>query len=224
MAGETRMAILHRRASPDCPLFKLSAELRNQIYKLVFEISNEDIIHVTDDFLPPSQSPSGTATSIRVSAPPSAALIGCCQTIYEESKGIFDEASKSYWKKEFVLEFEHIRQTPDVKHLLDSIPTYRMDKLVVRASVVDHETFRYALWRDSAGHWNCVDLAWDGSIPHYMYVPSSPVRIRGYRLREILYCLPKGESPRSERQPIHCPYGYWFEGEKIARLKSRAGA
>lgn len=210
------MTVLERRASPGSPFFKLPPELRNRVYEFVFNITSEETIRVTDAFSPPDPSRPNAATSLHESAPPSIALICCCQTIHEESKGLFTEASKRYWKKEFVLELEQIRHIPVFKCLIDSIPARKMHKLVV---VANHErqgvqgTQRFALRRDRNGHWHreWVGPNWGFDASRHFdfwrgggYMPDY-IRT-GHMLGAVLRHY-EHVTPRVEDQPVL----YWYD-------------
>lgn len=204
MTSGKRVPVLRRSASPESPLFKLPPELSNRIYEFVFEITGEDTIYVTDAFLPPGYSRPNANTALPKLAPPSAALIRCCQTLYEESQGIFLQASRSYWKKDFVLKLEQIRHIPVFKCLIDSIPTRKMYKLFVLADVEHEQTLRFALCRCERGIWSFQRIGIDGSTRSTTRSASCALAER--QLRLVLYHY-FTVTPR-RLDIMHCRYGY----------------
>ena len=109
-------------AQADCPLFKLAAETRNQIYELVFTIeTNED----------------GDVELSKATAP-SNALPGTCQQIYNEGRAMFESVTYGYpWKYNFTINVPDRHQRPIVPALsqrfFDSLDpfcvTWRADEL-----------------------------------------------------------------------------------------------
>ena len=114
---------------PNCPLFQLPGELRNYIYELVFENGN-DIVDIIDAFMPSTNNKVSPATNLRkaTAAPPSSALLRCCQRIHSECKGTFDEATRRYWKKVFTLDTRKITLPDNFDEL---VPVDRINTLIV---------------------------------------------------------------------------------------------
>lgn len=156
MATNTQMTMMMHKQSPNCPLFNLAGELRNQIYDLVLEISNDDTLRVTDAFSVRRLRSRGKTSA----APPSAGLTRCCQRIYNETKRMFDEASEQYWGKTFVLGMTEIERPPRFRILIDSIPTHMIHKLYFMVSIEGRRAFKIGLFRDEKGIWNVT-----GSLP-----------------------------------------------------------
>lgn len=136
--------------TPNCPLFRLPPELRNRIYELVFEVSSASIIRVTDTFSPSGHDATDAITSARkaAAAPPSAALVRSCQRIHGESKVFFDEASKRYWKNEFLFELPiDLPHHLTFERFIKPAPTQRIENLSVMVSSEDGITTKVRLHR-----------------------------------------------------------------------------
>lgn len=168
MATTNLTTMTMKDQSPNCPLFKLPAELRNLVYELVFEVSSANTIRVTDAFSPSGHNATDTITSARKAsaAPPSAALIRSCQHIYSESKGIFvaqKHTHKKYWMKEFAIGLLEIVQTPAFQALIDYTPMHMIDNLVVVADIQGKGTLKWGLYRDQWKEWQTTYMGIDAS-------------------------------------------------------------
>jgi hypothetical protein len=105
------------KAQAGCPLFKLAAETRNQIYELVFTIETNEDGHV----------------ELSKATAPSNALAGTCQQIYNESRAMFESMTYDYpWKYYFTINVPDRHQRPTIPALLvsqkffDSLDTFRI--------------------------------------------------------------------------------------------------
>lgn len=93
-------------------LFALPAELRNQIYGMVFECDEDkdETIEIIDAFtLAKKFRSDDSASDVRYSLPPpSSALLGSCQRVYFEAKNmnLFAPAWECYWRKNCVIDFD----------------------------------------------------------------------------------------------------------------------
>jgi hypothetical protein len=91
----------------DCSLFKLSAELRNKIYSLVFAIeTNED-----DNSIELNES----------TAAPSKALSMTCKRIHHEAHAMYKAAYRDFPEHVFTLNVPDRRSRPFVPNLGDAI-------------------------------------------------------------------------------------------------------
>jgi hypothetical protein len=91
----------------DCPLFKLSAELRNKIYFLVFAIEtneNDDSIELNE-----------------ITAAPSKALVMTCQVIRSETQAMYKAAYRRFPCHDFTLDVSERRAIPSVPPFSDDI-------------------------------------------------------------------------------------------------------
>ncbi|KAK5130528.1 hypothetical protein LTR08_001958 [Meristemomyces frigidus] len=70
-------------ASDSCPLLKLAAELRNDIYEMAFTSDDDD----------------GVGVDLETAAGPSKALLLTCRQIYNEARIIHKQAHQRYWQQ-----------------------------------------------------------------------------------------------------------------------------
>lgn len=174
-------------------LFRLPAELRNQIYEMVFE-SDEDkdeTIEILDAFTLAKRFRSDDpASDVRYSLPPpSSALLRSCQRMYSEAKDVnlFAPAWECYWRNDFVIDFDK-NSFEDaypgyVKFV--SLPRLQRCTIIVRenSSTEKPYTVSVAMRRREDGIWLAAFKA------HHV-----PDATDFKALNRILRCLPYGET------------------------------
>lgn len=146
-----------KEQSSDCLLLRLPAELRNNIYELVFKNINRNSnrnIDVAEAFFPTEGSESNASTRARKNdvAPPSSALLRCSRQFHDEGKGIFAAAYRRYWRKTFTIK---LKDMEPFERFTTSVPWRTIQNFIVTARVSRTKVARVNLDRFNGG-WRMI--------------------------------------------------------------------
>lgn len=151
------MTMTMKDQSSDCPVLRLPAELRNNIYELVFKNINRNSnrnIDVAEAFFPTEGSEIDAATRARKAdvAPPSSALLRCSRQFHDEGKGIFAAAYQRYWRKTFTI---RLKDMEPFERFTTSVPWRTIQNFIVTARVSRTTVARVNLDR-CKGDWRMI--------------------------------------------------------------------